>query len=152
MNNCTNTRATTELLSDIYKNVKAGTESITDIIPKVKDKFLLRDMTAQLDGYSQFASQAAHLLAEYGSDGAEVSAIEKITSRLNVMINTTLDSSVPGIAEMIAENSAESADTMKKRTIEAEMMNCDERASELAREIADFEMRNSGIMKEYYEK
>jgi len=152
MNNCTNTQATASLLDDICKNIKSGTASITDIIPKITDKFLLRDLTAQLNGYGQFASRTARLLAEYGGEGEEESTLKKISSKFGVIINTIVNPSISGIAEMIAENSADSADIMKKRAVEAEMLNCDPRASTLCKEIAAFELQNSGIMKEYYEK
>ena len=40
---------TVELLSEMHRNVTMGSESLSSVVPKIKDKFLLSNVTAQLE-------------------------------------------------------------------------------------------------------
>ena len=46
---------TREFLDSLYKNVKMGADSIIDLMPKVKDQELRREMTSELEQYEKFA-------------------------------------------------------------------------------------------------
>ena len=55
---------TKSFLDALYKNVKMGADSIIDLMPKVSDKGLREEMTAELEHYEGFAKEiriALHL-------------------------------------------------------------------------------------------
>jgi hypothetical protein len=58
----TEKNATQELLCELYKNVKMGSDSIINIMPKVNGKELRQEMTAELNRYEEFAKEMARYI------------------------------------------------------------------------------------------
>ena len=46
-----------EMLEQLYKNVKMGSDSIVKLLPKVSDGEFKTDLTKQLNGYEGLASK-----------------------------------------------------------------------------------------------
>ena len=44
--------STVELLSEMYRNVTMGSENLVSVIPMIKDKFLLSNVTNQIEEYA----------------------------------------------------------------------------------------------------
>ena len=54
------------LLDDLYKNLKMGTTSTTDILGRVRDPDLRAEMTKTIDGFEGLASRVSKLMIEAG--------------------------------------------------------------------------------------
>ena len=78
---------TNEILEQIYKNVKMGSNSITSLLPKVKDERMISDLTTQLTGYENFACRASGLLHSGGVRAEEDGFLKKIPLKAGIMMN-----------------------------------------------------------------
>ena len=57
-----NDAATVELLAEMYRNVKMGTDSLAAMVPKIRDRDLMSAVTAQLEQYAEFTNRTGKLL------------------------------------------------------------------------------------------
>lgn len=147
----TNKQATADLLDSIYKNVKMGTDSINTVLPKVSNEFMKRDMTAQLENYSGFASRAATLLQEYGRKPEEEAITKKLSAKFGIAVNTMIDSTPSHIADMIIKGANMGIQEMETQITTGKMLNCDPKAISLAEDIITFEKESAAKMKPYLE-
>ena len=53
----TNPRSDAELLSDIYKSVRSGADNLCTVTPKITDRFVLTEVTSQIERYSEYAKR-----------------------------------------------------------------------------------------------
>lgn len=134
-------------LSEIYKNVKMGADSIINLLPSVKDDNLRSMMTMQLDGYEKYAARAAKALEERGIKAKEENLFTRVSARMGMAINTMIDSTTGHIAEMMIGGSNMGITDMTKL-----LNGCEPGATEamrLAREVVAFEEHNLELLKRY---
>ena len=104
MNN-TNKSKDSELLQDIYSNVKMGSESIINLLPKVNDTALKSMMTTQLDTYEKYAKRVRDQLTAQGITPKEPNPISKISSKIGMEMKSLQDSTTSHMAEMMEQGS-----------------------------------------------
>ena len=73
-----------ELLQDIYSNVKMGSESIINLLPKIKDDDMKTLMTTQLDQYEKYAQQVKNQLVAQGIEPKEANPVSKISAKIGM--------------------------------------------------------------------
>lgn len=140
---------TAELAQAVYKNVKMASESILNVMPKVKDEKLKSDMTVQLSAFEAFASRAAKLLADEGAKPEEEGLLTKMGAKWGTMMNTMRDSTTSHLAEMMVEGATMGVNDMLKQLREAENGCASESALKLARDVCAFEEKVAEEMKGY---
>lgn len=104
---------TEELLCEIYRNTKMGTETVNSVIPKTSDKFLLKDLTSELETYSAYSEQASQMMRDRNIEPKDLSLGKKIGAKTGIAINTLTDSSTSHIAEMVMKGSHMGADELE---------------------------------------
>ena len=147
-NTVTNTPVA-DLLNAVYKNVKMASDSLLNLMPKVKDEKLKNDMTVQLSVYEGFASRAAKLLAEEGVKPEEEGVMTKVGAKMGVWMNTMRDSTASHLVEMIIEGATMGMNDILKQIREAEEKNVSGEALRLARHLYEFEEKTAEDMKSY---
>ena len=60
-----------EMLDKMYKNVKMGSDSMVNIISKVKDSGLKGELTNQLDKYESYSKKVAGMIYDEGGTPKE---------------------------------------------------------------------------------
>lgn len=140
---------TAELLQAVYKNVKMASDSILNIMPRVKDEKLKSDMTVQLSVFEAFASRAAKHLAEEGTSPEEEGMLPKTMAKMGTMMNTMRDSSAPHLAEMLIEGATMGVTDMLKNLREAENGRASEASLRLARDVCAYEEKIAEELKSY---
>lgn len=140
---------TNEILEQIYKNVKMGSESITSLLPKVKDERMISDLTTQLTGYQNFACRASDLLHSGGSSPKEESFMKKIPAKAGIMMNAAIDPTSSHIAEMMIQGSNMGIVDMTKYINESKRCNVSKEAVALANDVVTFEENNIQRLKAY---
>ena len=141
---------TAELAQAVYKNVKMASESILNVMPKVKDEKLKSDMTVQLSAFEAFASRAAKLLADEGAKPEEEGLLTKMGAKWGTMMNTMRDSTSTHLAEMLVEGATMGVNDMLKQMREAENSSVGESALRLARDVCAYEEKIVRDMREAY--
>lgn len=138
-----------EMLDQLYKNVKMGSDSIIKIINKVSDGKFKTDLTDQLNGYESLAAKAKTKLKELGVQAKEENAMVKLWTSIGMAMNTLTDSTDSHLAQMVAEGSNMGITDGIKLLRDYENTDVSEEALSLAREVIKFEESNLERAKSY---
>jgi hypothetical protein len=148
MNN-SNKNKDAELLQDIYSNVKMGSDSIINLLPKIKDDALKNCMTSQLDQYEKYAQKARTELLSKGVEPKEVNPVSKLGAKIGMEMRSMQDSTTSHMAEMMVQGSTmDVTDLLQKVSVYEKCPECTN-SVKLAKEIVAFEERNIEKMKEF---
>lgn len=141
---------TVKVLDKIYKNVRMGSQSLIDIMPKVKDEKFRSDLTVQLTGYEGYASKAAAMLEGYGVKPEDENFFTKAGAKVGMAMNTMVDATTSHIAEMVIKGSNMGITDMQKLINDYDDSSlCERDAVSLAKEIVKFEEHNLEKVKAY---
>ena len=138
-----------EMLEQLYKNVKMGSDSIVKLLPKVSDGKFKTDLTDQLNGYESLAAKAKKRLKEMGAEAKEENPMIKLWSSIGMTMSTLADSTDSHIAQMVAEGSTMGVTDGIKLLRDYENTNVSEGALKLVREVIEFEEKNLERAKSY---
>ena len=144
------TKQTAEHLKAVYKNVKMASDSILNLMPKVKDEKMKSDMTVQLSAFEAFASRAAKLLGEEGVKPEEESMMTRMSAKWGTMMNTMRDSTSTHLAEMLIEGATMGVNDMMREMRDAENSTVSESALRLARDVCAYEEKIVEDMRKTY--
>ena len=138
-----------ELLQDIYSNVKMGSESIINLLPKIKDDDMKMFMTSQLDQYEKYAQDVKNQLVSQGVEPKEPNPVSKLGAKIGMEMKSLQDSTTSHMAEMMVQGSTmDVTDLLQKISVYEKCPECKNSVS-LAKEIVAFEERNIEKMKEF---
>lgn len=137
-----------ELLSEMYRNVTMGSENLSTVIPKISDKFLLSNVTNQLEKYADFTKKTEKLLQKYDVKPKEATVMKKMMSRGGITMNTLFDASDSHIAEMIARGTKLGLEQLENKMHDFKGRS-DNEAITLCRDIIVFEQKEAQKMHEY---
>lgn len=140
---------TVELLSEMYRNVTMGSESLATVVPMIRDKALLSNVTSQLEQYADFTNRTASLLHKRAVKPKEPNLMKKAMSRGGIALNTAFDSSDRHIAEMIEKGTRTGVDELEQKLCEFTAHGCDKDAADLCRSIVAFERREADRIKDF---
>ena len=140
---------TVELLCEMYRNVTMGSENLATVVPKISGKFMLSNVTSQLEKYADLTNRTEELLEKRAVKAEKPSAMKKLMSRGGIALNTVFDSSDEHIAEMIIKGTDMGADQLENKLNEFKKNGSDSEAEKLCREIIDYERSEAQKMKEY---
>ena len=149
MNTVQEKTATQEFLGELYKNMKMGSDSIVNILPKVESKELRRELTAELNRYEEFSKEIANEITASGDDPKEENVLAKLGAKMGMAMNTMMDSTDSHIAQMMIEGATMGISENTKLIHEYENKNCSERSLKLARETVAFMEDTVERMKKY---
>ena len=141
--------ATEALLSELYKNIKMGSDSITNLMSKVSGRELRAEMTAELNRYEEFASEIAKELYETGETPREDGFLTKLGAKMGMAMNTMMDDSDSHIAQMMIEGATMGITENTKLIRAYENKSCSERSLALARKTVRFMEDSIERMKRY---
>ncbi len=140
---------TEELLAEVYRNVAMGSENLGTVVPKIKDKFMLTNVTCQMEKYSDYTARAASMLRKEAVRPEKISAMKKVMARTGIAMNTLFDSSDAHIADMIVKGTRMGADTLEKTLCRLERQGSDAEAVSLAKEVVAFERTEADKMTDF---
>ena len=140
---------TEELLCEIYRNLRMGSENLCTVTPQVHDKLMLKDITGQLENYSALSEQCAAMMHGISVTPREPSAMKKMMARGGIMMNTMFDRSERHIADMIVRGTNMGADTLERTMNECCAVGCSDGAASFCRDVIEFERRAADSMVEY---
>ena len=146
MNN-PNKNKDSELLQDIYSNVKMGSESIINLLPKIKNDDMKMFMTNQLDQYEKYAQDVKNQLVSQGIEPKEPNPVSKLGAKIGMEMKSLQDSTTSHMAEMMVQGSTmDVTDLLQKVSVYEDMPEC-RNSVKLAKEIVAFEEKNIERMK-----
>ncbi len=138
-----------ELLENLYKNVKMGSDSIIKLMDKVSGQEFKSALTKQIDGYDKIASRIREHLRDMGVEAKEENVMVKLWSSVGMAMNTLIDSTDSHIATLIAEGSTMGITDSIKLLRDYENKRVSEEALGFAREVIKFEEHNLEVAKSF---
>ena len=141
--------ATAAFLDRMYKNVKMGSSSIVDLMPKVEDEALRSEMTRELSKLEGYSAQIGKMIYAEGGTPKEENMMTKLSSKMGIKMNTMIDSTSSHIAQMMMEGYTMGIADMTKDIREYENTKASEASLKLAREIVSFEEDSFSQMKKF---
>jgi hypothetical protein len=146
----TKERVTEEsFLGAIYKNVKMGSDSMVNIMDKVGDDGLRRELTAELDQYEQYSNEISKMIYDCGGKPKEENIVTKLGAKMGMAMNTLTDTTTSHLSEMVIQGATMGMTDMTTAIREYENKNCSESALRLARDIAEFEDKSVDKLKKF---
>lgn len=127
------------LLDDLYKNLKMGTTSTTDILGRVRDPDLRAEMTKTIDGFEGLASRVSKLMIEAGITPKEENMLTKAGAKIGMVMNTATDSTSEHFAEMMIQGLTMGVTELYRDIGEAEEVGISGEALSLAKDALAFE-------------
>ncbi len=127
------------LLDDLYKNLKMGTTSTTDILGRVRDPDLRAEMTKTIDGFEGLASRVSKLMIEAGITPKEENMLTKAGAKIGMAMNTATDSTSEHLAEMMIKGLTMGVTELYRDIGEAEEVGISGEALSLAKDALAFE-------------
>ena len=144
-----NKSANAELLDKMYKNVKMGSDSMINVMSRVSDEGLRRELTSQLAKYEDYSKLVSQMIYERGGKPKEENIVTKLSAKMGMAMNTMTDSTTSHIAQMVIEGATMGMTDMTTTLREYENTNCSEDALRLARDIATFEDNSIEKLKKF---
>jgi len=131
-----------ELLLQLYKNVKMGSDSIIKLLDKVSDGEFKTHLTKQINGYEELASKIKKRLSDMGQEAKEENLMVKLWSSVGMAMNTMMDASDSHLAQLVAEGSTMGITDSIKLLRDYENTDVSEQALNIVREVIKFEENN----------
>ena len=131
-----------QLLEQLYKNVKMGSDSIIKLLDKASDGEFKTQLTKQINGYEGLAKKIKKRLSDMGEDAKEENAMVKLWTSVGMAMNTLIDSSDSHLAQLVAEGSTMGITDSIKLLRDYENTEVSEEALHIVREVIKFEEEN----------
>ena len=148
--NCeVNSGATIQLLSELYKNMKMGADSIVNITPKVNGGPLRDELLRELDTYEKYSKKISKLILDMGGTPKEGNIVSKVASKIGMEMNTLTDSTESHIAQMMIEGATMGITENTKLINEYEKKCASEEALGLGRDCVKFMEDTVETLKKY---
>ena len=88
-------------INDTYKNAHIALQSISDLLPEVKDEKLKVELQDQYEGYEKIIGQISTFMAENKLEPKDVNAFKKAMLFSSIKIKTLFNNSRNQVAEMM---------------------------------------------------
>ena len=149
MNNNSHNNKNAEFLQEIYSNVKMGSDSIINLLPKIKNDEMKTVVTSQLEQYEKYAQSAKNQLIAQGVEPKQPNPVAKISAKIGMEMKSLQDSTTSHMAEMMVQGSTmDVTDLLQKVSVYEKTPECKNSVA-LAKEIVAFEERNIERLKEF---
>ncbi len=138
-----------QMLEDLYKNAKMGASSTIDLLGRVNDDALRREMTAQVESFEGYATRISKLMERAGITPKEENPLTRMGAKIGMVMNTVSDSSSEHIAEMMIQGVTMGITDLYRLIGEARESGLGSEALGLAEEMLQFEEDASERLKKY---
>ncbi len=96
-------KQTEEALAEIYRNTQLALQSISDVLPAVKDEEIKKELSLQHEEYERFSAKAAILAKNKQIELKEPNPMKKAMMWGSIKMSTLTDNSRSHIAEMMVQ-------------------------------------------------
>lgn len=138
------------LLHEICRNSSMGVEAIHQVLKDVYDEELAYELNIEAGKMQEFERKAGKRLKENGSEPSKTKPAAKSMLKTAIRMKTTFQNNTTHIADMMRKGNRRGAEELKKAM--HKYKDAGIYATELAREMIDFEEDNLKKLKSYLEE
>lgn len=92
-----------DVLNELNKGIKMGMDSISNVVPSVKDDNFKEILLSQYNKYNGLLNKVDTQLQKFDTLPKDLPAMQKAMGFIEVKLNTTSDNSISHIAEMMMQ-------------------------------------------------
>jgi hypothetical protein len=92
-----------DILNELNKGIKMGMDSISNVMPSVKDDNFKEILLSQYNKYNGLLNKVDTQLQKFDTLPKDLPAMQKAMGFIEVKLNTTSDNSISHIAEMMMQ-------------------------------------------------
>lgn len=135
------------LLHEICRNSSMGVEAIHEVLKDIYDEEFAYELNIQADKMEQFGRKAGLRLIQNGSEPEEPGVITTAMLKTSIKLKKALQNKTEDVAEMIEKGNERGVKELKHAI--HKYRNAGIYATELAKEMVDFEEDNLRKMQSY---
>ena len=139
-----------DLLHEICRNASMGTEAIQEVLKDVYDEEFAYELNVQADKMQQFGRKAGMRLRKNGKEPSEPKAISTAMLKTGIRMKTMLQDKTSDVADMMYKGNERGARELKQAI--HKYKDAGIYATELAKEMIDFEEENLRKMRSYFDE
>ena len=88
-------------INDVYKNAHIALQSISNLLPNVKDSALKNELRDEYEGYEKIISEVSSFMKEKGIEPKDINPFKKAMLWTSIKMKTLVDDSKNQAAEMM---------------------------------------------------
>ncbi len=138
-----------ELLSGIYKSMRSGADNLVSVTPKITDRFMLTEVTSQIERYSELAKKTEKMMRDRSLAPREPSLVSRLASRGAIAVGSFPGTGRAEIAGMIARGENRDARRLGEKLERCSRVGCASDVASLCREAIGFELGGAEKMKDF---
>ena len=139
--------ASSVLLQETYKNTNMGIDSIEQLMPKVNDGELLKELNTCKNDYSEFKNILLTELNGRGIPPKETSFAAKIPAYASINMNMMMDNSDSHAAEMMIQGTEMGVTKLLQKL--NSISDCSNKYRKFAQELIDYETKSVEDLKAF---
>ena len=139
-----------ELLSGLYKSMRTGADNLVSVTPKIKDRFMLTEVTSQIERYSELAKKTEKMMRDRSLAPREPSLASRLVSRGAIAVGSFPGTGRADIAGMIARGENRDARRLGEKLEKCSREGCAPEVSSLCREAIGFELGGAEKMRDFF--
>ena len=138
-----------ELLSGIYKSMRSGADNLVSVTPKIRDRFMLTNVTSQIEKIGEFTDKTEKMLRSRSLMPREPSRASRLASRGSIAVSTFIDPGRSAVAGLIRRGSFRGARRLGAVLERCRREGCDPDAAALCREVIAYRLGEADRMREF---
>ncbi|MBO4252149.1 MAG: hypothetical protein J5911_05785 [Clostridia bacterium] len=107
-------------VNDAYKNAHIAMQSISDLLPDVKDEGLKKELAAEFKGYKTHINDISIFMQENELEPKDINAFKKTIMKGSIKMKTLFNGSKNNIADMMLKGTVMGINELSQMTNESE--------------------------------
>ncbi|MBQ6728067.1 MAG: hypothetical protein IJQ87_03905 [Clostridia bacterium] len=134
-------------VNDAYKNAHIAMQSISDLLPEVKDDNLKRELKSEFKGYETHINDISSFMKENEIEPKDINAFKKTIMKGSIKMKTFFNDSKNNIADMMLKGTVMGINELSQMKNESE--NLDENVSTLISDLLKTEESYEKRLRKY---
>ncbi len=134
-------------VNDAYKNAHIAMQSISDLLPDVKDEGLKKELSGEFKGYETHINDISAFMKEHDIKPHDIGAFKKAIMKGSIKMKTLFDDSKNQIADMMLKGTVNGINELSQMKNERE--NLDENVENLISELLKTEESYEKRLRKY---
>ena len=134
-------------INDVYKNAHIALQSISDLIPKVKDGDIKEELRSEYEGYEKLVGEISSFMTENGIKPKDIGFFQKAVMWSSIKLKATIDNSRNQIAEMMLKGTVNGINELQAMVNEKD--NLDENVAKHAEKLLSLEKKYQDNLRTY---
>lgn len=136
-----------QVLSEVYEGCQMGIEALDEILPKIKDEKVLKELNGHQKDLKELQEEINQMVRDSNEELEQSGKLKEMMLKGSTKLNLMVDDTMSHIAEMLIQGGNMGVIAARKILNQAEQI--DEGVKKIAEKFIRLEENNNEKMKEY---